>query len=116
MKQLPVLDQASFVPAEPVARPDARFRVEGMDCAACARTVEKAVAALDGVREARVSFGAGSLDLWGEPAPETVELAVSRAGYRARRREERRSPQRGSFWTSDPRALSTLVGIALLAV
>jgi hypothetical protein len=29
-----------------------RFRVDGMDCASCARTVEKAVAALDGVRGA----------------------------------------------------------------
>jgi Heavy-metal-associated domain len=29
-----------------------RFRVEGMDCAACAKTIEKIVAAVDGVAAA----------------------------------------------------------------
>jgi Cd2+/Zn2+-exporting ATPase len=115
VKQLPLLEPTSD-PARPPARPDARFRVEGMDCAACARTVEKAVTGLDGVREARVSFGAGSLDLWGDPAAGAVEGAVSRAGYRATRREERSRTTRPSFWRSDPRALSTLAGLALLVV
>ena len=52
-------------PAEPPRAPPAdgaqRFRVDGMDCAACARTVEKAVAALDGVRGADVSFGTATM-------------------------------------------------------
>ena len=39
---------------EPQAIPSGtrRFRVEGMDCGACAKTVEQAVAALPGVASA----------------------------------------------------------------
>ena len=36
----------------PGSGPAVRYRVEGMDCASCAKTVEKAVAALPGVRAA----------------------------------------------------------------
>ena len=34
------------------------YSIEGMDCADCARTIEKAVAALPGVGSATVNFGA----------------------------------------------------------
>ncbi|CAA9386001.1 MAG: hypothetical protein AVDCRST_MAG01-01-229, partial [uncultured Rubrobacteraceae bacterium] len=34
-------------------------RVEGMDCASCAATVERRVSALPGVRRATVNFAAG---------------------------------------------------------
>jgi copper chaperone CopZ len=59
-----------------------RFRVEGMDCAACAQTVERVVAALDGVRAARVSFGNATMTVEGDVAPDRVSAAVARAGYR----------------------------------
>ena len=63
-----------------------------MDCAACAQTVEKVVAALDGVRAAHVSFGNATLAVDGDVAPDRVSAAVARAGYRAapltRRRPE----------------------------
>src|SRR4051794_41941473 len=50
-------------PEAPVApAPGARrFRVEGMDCGACAKTVEQAVAVLPGVSSAQVSFGNGTM-------------------------------------------------------
>ena len=56
-----------------------------MDCAACAKTVEKVVAALDGVRAARVSFGNATLTVEGD-----VE-ADQRAGRGVARRLPRRS-------------------------
>jgi Cd2+/Zn2+-exporting ATPase len=94
-----------------------RFRVEGMDCAACARTVEKAVSALDGVRAARVSVGAGSLTVEGDAPAEFITAAVNRAGYRARPADRRAlegtSPP---FWRRDARALSTTASVALLLV
>jgi Zn2+/Cd2+-exporting ATPase len=93
-----------------------RYRVEGMDCAACAQTVQKVIAGLDGVRDARVSFGNATLTVEGDVGPDRVAAAVARAGYRAapvaRRRTERAAP----FWRRDARTVSTVVSVALLAV
>ena len=47
---LPMAPEPVEAPRAPPADGAQRFRVDGMDCAACARTVEKAVAALDGVQ------------------------------------------------------------------
>src|SRR5829696_1476778 len=41
--------------------------VEGMDCASCAATVERRVAALPGVAGATVNFAAGRLDAEHDP-------------------------------------------------
>ena len=90
-----------------------RFRVEGMDCGACARTVERAVSALDGVEAARVSFGAGTLALDGTADDEAVLTAVKRAGYRARSDRDH-DPARP--WIREPRSLSTIGSAALLLV
>jgi Cd2+/Zn2+-exporting ATPase len=92
-----------------------RFRVEGMDCASCARTVEKAVGALDGVSEAQVSFGTATLFVAGTIEPERVETAVRRAGYRARP-ASRRSVPAAPFWRRDARSLSTTLAVLLLAI
>jgi Zn2+/Cd2+-exporting ATPase len=93
-----------------------RFRVEGMDCAACAKTIEKTVAALDGVAAARVSFGAGTLVVDGDTRDGVISAAVSRAGYRARSAERRAAGPRSPFFRRDARALSITASVALLAV
>ena len=72
-----------------------RFRVGGMDCASCARTVEKVVAGLDGVREAHVSFGTSMLVVDGDVEHAAVEAAVRRAGYARPRRRRSRRPRSG---------------------
>jgi Cd2+/Zn2+-exporting ATPase len=58
-------------------------RVEGMDCASCAATVEKNVGRLPGVHSATVNFAAGRLDAEHDPALalEKIEGAVRAAGY-----------------------------------
>ena len=90
-----------------------RFRVEGMDCAACARTVQEVVAAVDGVRDARVSFGTGTLVVAGDAPAEAVTAAVRRAGYTARR--PGRQPETVvPFWRRSPRALSASLSVVLL--
>ena len=63
----------SASPPEPTSEAPAtarRFRVEGMDCGACAKTVEQAVAALPGVDDALVSFGNGTMAIEGNAADE----------------------------------------------
>ncbi len=65
---LPVIGQEPVAevpptPADPVGEAERSVvRVEGMDCASCAATVEKRVFALPGVRRATVNFAAGRLD------------------------------------------------------
>ena len=93
-------------------------RVEGMDCASCAATVERRVSALPGVFRATVNFAAGRLDAEHGPgvSAEDLEGAVRSAGYGVARTEEAERPP---FWRT-PRALSTaasallfLAGLAL---
>ena len=93
-------------------------RVEGMDCASCAATVERRVSALPGVSKATVNFAAGRLDAEHDPGLklEDLEGAVRSAGYGVAKVEgEEKTP----FWRT-PRALMTaasallfLAGLAL---
>ena len=86
-------------------------RVEGMDCASCAATVERRVSALPGVSKATVNFAAGRLDAEHGPAVsvEDLEGAVKSAGYGVAKTEE---AERAPFWRT-PRALLTLASALL---
>ena len=122
-RELPMLP---MFPAEPEApEPEAaaaaapaavRYRVDGMDCASCAKTVEKAVGALDGVRSASVSFGNATLAVDGDVDAERVQAVVARAGYRAQPMTRRRSEPQAPFWRRDARAVSTVAAALLLIV
>jgi len=93
-------------------------RVEGMDCASCAATVEKRVSALPGVSKATVNFAAGRLDAEHDPGLplEDLECAVRSAGYGVAKTE---GAERAPFWRT-PRALlavaSALLFLAGLAL
>jgi Cd2+/Zn2+-exporting ATPase len=91
-----------------------RFRVDGMDCGACAKTVEQAVAVLPGVTSAQVSFGNGTLAVAGEAADAVITGAVARAGYRARPAVRRAIADDTPFWRRDARSLSTVIAAGLL--
>lgn len=86
-------------------------RVEGMDCASCAATVEKRVASLPGVAKATANFAAGRLDAEHDPGLDLTEIekAVKDAGYGVARAEEAERP---SFWRT-PRAISVLASASL---
>ena len=115
MKGLPLLDPS--VPPELAERPDARYRVEGMDCGSCARTLERVMGGVEGVRSARVSFGSASMELWGDAHEDSVLAAVARAGFSARPAAARRPAGTDvPFWRRDPRAVSTCLAILILAV
>ena len=89
-------------------------RVEGMDCASCATTVEKRVAQLPGVHRAVVNFAAGRLDAEHGPdlTVEEIEKAVEEAGFEVARTQE---VDRPPFWRT-PRALLTLASALLFAL
>ena len=89
-------------------------RVEGMDCASCAATVERRVSRLPGVRRAVVNFAAGRLDAEHDPGlvPEEIEKAVRDAGYGvAGALEVERTP----FWRT-PRAFGVFASALLFAL
>ena len=115
--ELPMLSPAPEAPPEPAATPaERKLRIEGMDCAACAKTVEKTVIALDGVTSAQVSFGTGTLMFDGDAPDEAIAAAVGRAGYRARPAERRVRGASAPFWRRGARALSTSASVVLLLV
>ncbi len=60
-----------------------RFKVEGLDCAACAARVEGAVGRLDGVEDVSVSVMTGAMVVahGGNVALDAIEGAVTRLGY-----------------------------------
>jgi Cd2+/Zn2+-exporting ATPase len=114
--ELPMAAPAEKPAVSPPRDAGRRFRVDGMDCAACAQTVEKTVAALDGVSAAQVSFGTATLVVEGDAADEVVLRAVARAGYRARPATRSVSGPTVPFWRRDVRALSTTASVAPLLV
>jgi Cd2+/Zn2+-exporting ATPase len=89
-------------------------RVEGMDCASCAATVEKRVGRLPGVHRATVNFAAGRLDAEHDPGLdlEEIEKAVRDAGYGVGKTQE---IERTPFWRT-PRAILTAASALLFAV
>ena len=96
------------------------FTIEGMDCADCALTIEKAVAALPGVGSATVSFGSARLSVVPamadtEPLPSLIERKVSEAGYRATPLRARALLAQEPFWRRERRVLTTSIG-ALFAI
>ncbi|MDQ3317533.1 MAG: cation transporter, partial [Actinomycetota bacterium] len=123
-KMLPVLGQAPVAEAAPAPEGPVgevgrtMVRVEGMDCASCAATVEKTVVMLPGVRRAAVNFAAGRLDAEHDPGlpVEEIEKAVEGAGYRVVRAEGAKGVP---FWRTRRAALTGgsallfLVGLAL---
>ena len=58
-----------------------KFTVTGMSCAACSSRVEKAVAALDGVKECSVNLLTNTLVVDGEASNDDIISAVEAAGY-----------------------------------
>ncbi|HEX8228932.1 MAG TPA: heavy metal translocating P-type ATPase [Chloroflexia bacterium] len=91
------------------------FVIEGMDCADCARTIEKTVEALPGVAQASVNFGTARLSVTPTvpaqlPVTSTIERVVTAAGYRATPVAKRRSGESLPFWKRERRAINTAVG------
>ena len=58
-----------------------RFQITGMDCANCARSIEKGVAGLPNVEAATINFTTGTLRVAGTAAPDRVVARVRELGY-----------------------------------
>ena len=57
------------------------LKITGMDCAACAQTIERGVAKLDGVQSCALNFTSETLRVEGEITQETIVQRVRELGY-----------------------------------
>lgn len=57
-----------------------RYQVSGLDCAHCAQGLENAIAALPGVKEAKVNFIASTLTVKGDFSPEKINNTATLHG------------------------------------
>src|ERR687897_596548 len=86
-------------------------RIEGVECASCAATVERRVGQLPGMHRAVVNFAAGRLDAQHGPglSLEQIEKAIRDAGYGV---ESAQEAERPPFWRT-PRAVSVFASALL---
>jgi Cd2+/Zn2+-exporting ATPase len=88
------------------------FNIEGMDCGACALTLERHMKNLSNVKEVSVNFSTGKMQISHEMNFEDVVKEVSKAGYQASLVSSRRTntefvePKKGA-------PLTTISGILL---
>ncbi|GLC29134.1 heavy metal translocating P-type ATPase [Clostridium omnivorum] len=62
------------------------FKIDGMTCAACAKTIERVTKKLDGVVESNVNFATEKLSISYEPSKvriSDIKKAIEKAGYKA---------------------------------
>lgn len=117
----PVLLPSPKAPPAPPAEEEWDLAIGGMHCASCVARVEGALAALPGVRAARVNLATGRASVIFDPErvdEAKLAEAVARAGYSARRAElnlaagaeamRRERAAQISFWRN-----RLIVGVAL---
>ena len=95
------------------------FRIAGLHCADCAETIEKNLAALPGVAEARVDYAIARLVVTHAPslAAEEIARVVRGSGYEVAPVRGGRAPrEERPFWVRNRQALLTAgAGSALAA-
>ncbi|MCX7569842.1 heavy metal translocating P-type ATPase [Tumebacillus sp. DT12] len=97
------------------------FHIDGMDCGECARTVERVVGKLDGVRELQVNFNTTKMTAVHTAAIPAMIRAVEQVGYRGTVLETTSdaavpaaASQTASFWDRHKRTILTAVSGVLL--
>ncbi|OIX90692.1 ATPase [Pantoea sp. Ae16] len=82
------------------------YLIQGMDCGACAVTLEKHLMKTPGVKSATVSFATGRMSVSHQLTPEQIISEVSKAGYRAQ-------PLSGTAPAAEPGRLSGLSSVLI---
>lgn len=95
------------------------LRITGMDCADCARKLEKGVAALTGVSDCQVNFATAKMEVMTTLADQApIVERIQALGYGAVSSDERAAPRTTSQHLLDllrqPRNMFTLIGAAFI--
>ena len=80
------VSKAGYEAIEETAAREVSIPIQGMTCAACARTVERAVGRLNGVESAAVNFATEKASIKYDPGAvrlSEIRQAIARAGYKA---------------------------------
>ena len=94
-------------------QPALRWRITGMDCPGCARTIETAVQKLPQVTQARVIFASEKLEVCAPAAMQAaIEQAVKQAGFRLHAADAPALPPADSRWRD--RAALLLLALLML--
>ena len=94
-------------------QPALRWRITGMDCPGCARTIETAVQKLPQVTQARVIFASEKLEVCAPAAMQAaIEQAVQQAGFRLHAADAPALPPAASRWRD--RAALLLLALLML--
>ncbi|AEF93932.1 heavy metal translocating P-type ATPase [Desulfotomaculum nigrificans CO-1-SRB] len=88
------------------------FRLEGLSCADCAAKLERNIAALPGVEQAKLNFAAAKLTVRGDVQASLIIDEARRDGVRAIPAHQDREADQIAFWKKHHRAIfSGLAGI-----
>ncbi|CAM1638338.1 heavy metal translocating P-type ATPase [Bartonella apihabitans] len=100
---------------------DSLWRVEGMDCAACARTITTALERMSGVENVHVSLTRERLSLKADKSrvsPEEIEKTVASLGYRLLKidNDQPREQQEEKYWYQTQKGQAAILSGVLLAL
>ena len=100
---------------------DSLWRVEGMDCAACARTITTALERMSGVENVHVSLTRERLSLKADKSrvsPEEIEKTVASLGYRLHKidNNQPREQQEEKYWYQTQKGQAAILSGVLLAL
>ena len=95
------------------------YRVDGMSCAACQSSVERAVKKVDGVESVSVSLLASSMSVEGSAGSNEIIKAVEKAGYKASLKGENKKEEDDVFEDRETpvlkkRLFSSLIFLSIL--
>ena len=95
------------------------YRVDGMSCAACQSSVERAVKKVDGVESVSVSLLASSMSVEGSAGSNEIIKAVEKAGYKASLKGDTRKEEDDVFEDRETpvlkkRLFSSLIFLSIL--
>ena len=115
-------DHARLLSQADAATENYQLLIDGMSCASCVSRVEKALAQVDGVQQARVNLAERSALVIGSPQPQALVAAVTAAGYGAevigdeneRREKQQLSAQQAMRRFSWQSALALALGVPLM--
>ncbi|SEP09023.1 heavy metal translocating P-type ATPase [Propionispora vibrioides] len=103
-------------PGQVTDRKSMVFVISGMDCADCAKGLEKRISKLTGVYAAQVNFATGKLLVEHSLPVDAIYQAVEQAGYKARLELKGTDVSPGTAWWKHARTGATALAGILLVV
>ncbi|WP_238402989.1 heavy metal translocating P-type ATPase [Paenibacillus mesophilus] len=91
------------------------YRIEGMDCGSCAMTIENHLRMHPSVKQVRIQFATGKMQIEHDNSVEEIVKEVGKAGYRASLITSRVSADSAEADRRDPhKSMTVLSGVLLL--